>query len=70
MVVEVFKTNVCEFSPSQKMIEQLCDQLPGSQINFDLEDCDKILRVAAARVSCEKVIAILESNGYSCEVLA
>lgn len=69
MVVEVFKTDVTELALSKKLIELLRDQLPDSQINFDMDDCDKILRVAAASVSSEKVIAILNSNGYSCEVL-
>ena len=70
MIVEVFKTNVEEVELSELLIQQLEDQFPDSLINFDMEDCDKILRVEASVVTPEKIIQILNSNGYSCEVLA
>jgi hypothetical protein len=69
MIVEVFKTNVAEVELSELLIQQLEDQFPDSLINFDMEDCDKILRVEASTVAPEKIIQILNSNGYSCEVL-
>jgi hypothetical protein len=68
-MVEVFKTNVNEVEPSEKLIRQLVIHFPGSLINFDLEDCDKILRVEAENIVSEKIIKILNANGYSCEVL-
>ena len=70
MIVEVFKTNVPEVELSELLIQQLEDQFPDSVINFDMEDCDKILRVEAYTITPEKIIQILNSNGYSCEVLA
>ncbi|MDB5158939.1 MAG: hypothetical protein JWR50_3646 [Mucilaginibacter sp.] len=69
MVVEVFKTNVNEIESSEILIRKVLDHFPDSQVNFDMEDCDKILRVEAKRVIPEKIIAILNANGYSCEVL-
>jgi len=69
MIVEVFKTNVEEVELSELLIRQLEDQFPDSLINFDMEDCDKILRVEARTITPEKIIQILNSNGYSCEVL-
>jgi hypothetical protein len=69
MIVEVFKTNVDEVELSELLIQQLEDHFPDSLINFDMEDCDKILRVEASMVAPEKIIQILNSNGYSCEVL-
>ena len=69
MIVEVFKTNVEEVELSELLIRQLADQFPDSLINFDMEDCDKILRVEARTITPEKIIQILNSNGYSCEVL-
>jgi len=70
MIVEVFKTNVPEVELSELLIQQLEDQFPDSVINFDMEDCDKILRVEAYTITPEKIIQILNSNGYSCELLA
>ncbi len=69
MIVEVFKTNVEEVELSEHLIQQLAAQFPESIINFDMDDCDKILRVEATSVMPEKIIEILNSNGYSCEVL-
>ena len=69
MIVEVFKTNVEEVELSELLIRQLEDQFPDSLINFDMEDCDRILRVEARTITTEKIIQILNSNGYSCEVL-
>jgi hypothetical protein len=69
MIVEVFKTNVKEVKLSELLIQQVLNHFPDSLVNFDMEDCDKILRVEAAAVVPEKIIAILNANGYSCEVL-
>lgn len=69
MIVEVFKTDVRELELSELLIQQLLDHFPDSLINFDMDDCDKILRVEAKTIMPEKIIAILNTNGYSCEVL-
>jgi len=69
MTVEVFKTNVNEVGISEELIRQLLNQFPDSRVNFDMEDCDRVLRVEAAIVVSEKIIEIIEANGYICEVL-
>ncbi|MFD2872200.1 hypothetical protein ACFS5N_06965 [Mucilaginibacter ximonensis] len=69
MIVEVFKTNVSEIETSERLIRQVLHQFPQSRVNFDMEDCDRILRVEADTVVPEKIIEILKSNGYLCEVL-
>lgn len=69
MIVEVFKTNVDQIETCEELIRQVLDQFPQSRVNFDMEDCDRILRVEADAVVPEKIIEILESNGYLCEVL-
>jgi len=68
-VVEVFKTNVEQVEHSEMLIDQIINQIPNSQINFDLEDCDKILRIEAESVSNQLIIEILHQNGYRAEVL-
>lgn len=69
MVVEVFKTNVEEVVLSQWLIGEVLSRFPNSLVNFDMDDCDHILRVEAETVMPEKIIEILNANGYSCEVL-
>ncbi len=69
MVVEVFKTNVEEVELSELLIQQLLNHFPDSRVNFDMEDCDKILRIEAQAIIPEKIIEVLNANGYSCEIL-
>jgi len=68
-MVEVFKTNVEHPEHSEMLIDQIVSRIPNSQINFDLEDCDKILRVEAEDISIQNIIEILNRNGYYAEVL-
>ena len=44
-MIEVFKTNVEKTNDADKMVRLLLEHFPQSKINFDLHDCDKILRV-------------------------
>ncbi|WP_343694604.1 hypothetical protein [Flavobacterium sp.] len=68
-MIEVFKTNVQEVEQSIMIVGKLLEHFPNSAINFDLEDCDKILRVHAPAISNQKIIEVLNSNGFHCEVL-
>ncbi|MEL1255360.1 hypothetical protein AAEO57_16335 [Flavobacterium sp. DGU38] len=68
-MIEVFKTNVQEAEQSQMIVKKLLEHFPNSTINFDLEDCDKILRVYALSICNHTIIEILKSYGYHCEVL-
>ena len=68
-MIEVFKTNVLEMTQSKALVEKLLEQIPSSRINFDLQDCDKILRVKAEHIMPEKIIEVINANGYLCQVL-
>lgn len=68
-MVEVFKTNVQHQEVAEQLASILQDQFAFSKINFDLEDCDKILRVEANQVCVETIIGILSDHGLECEVL-
>ncbi|OCB75951.1 hypothetical protein B0A79_02395 [Flavobacterium piscis] len=68
-MIEVFKTNVQKVEQSEMIVEKLLKHFPNSAINFDLEDCDKILRIHSLSISSRKIIAILKANGFYCEVL-
>ena len=67
-MVEVFKTNV-EVPDAPRLLNLLLQRMPQYKINFDLEDCDRILRVEGNHVLPERIIAVLGSNGYQCNVL-
>jgi hypothetical protein len=68
-MVEVFKTNVQEVSEASKLVGLLLRHFPGSKINFDLHDCDKVLRVEGKNFVTETVIVIVKENGFACDVL-
>lgn len=68
-MVEVFKTNVHQAEESEMIIQKLAEYFPDNKINFDLEDCDKILRVEGTNIFTGKIMELLNSEGYSCEIL-
>jgi hypothetical protein len=68
-MVEVFKTNIRDKATASIILSDLNSIFPGGRINFDLEDCDNILRVECEKVIPEKVSEILVRRGFLCEVL-
>jgi hypothetical protein len=53
------------------IIRQLQQMLPDAKINFDLYDCDRILRIASPDgfIDVEQVISIVNANNCSAEIL-
>lgn len=68
-MVEVFRTNIETTSDAHNIIQMLVQFFPGSRINFDLHDCDKILRVEGSDFSPGEVVRLLSSKGFNCEAL-
>ncbi|MCP2028606.1 tRNA G26 N,N-dimethylase Trm1 [Flavobacterium sp. HSC-32F16] len=68
-MIEVFKTNVQEVEESIMILGKLLEHFPNSIVNFDLEDCDKILRVHGSSIPNQKIIELLNSHGFQCEAL-
>lgn len=68
-MVEVFKTNIYEVEKSNIIFQKLLRHFPENKINFDLEDCDKILRVEGDSIFSEKIIEIVQEEGHLCEIL-
>jgi len=68
-MIEVFKTNIETKDDAHSIVEMLVQLFPDSRINFDLHDCDKILRVEGNHFSAGEVVALLSSEGFKCEVL-
>jgi hypothetical protein len=68
-MVEVFKTNVRSTREAKRIIQKLAEAFPAHKINFDLSDCDRILRVQGNNVLERKIISIVTSLNYNCEML-
>ena len=68
-MIEVFKTNVTGTVHAKKIVNILLEHFPGNKINFDLHDCDKILRVEGKSFCTEKIMTLVIENGFSCNIL-
>ena len=68
-MVEVFKTNVQYVEQSERLESKLQQQFQELKICFDLEDCDKILRVEGTSILVGDIILMLRTEGYMCEIL-
>jgi hypothetical protein len=68
-MIEVFKTNVQEFAEAQQLVAVLRRHFPGSKINIDLDDCDKVLRVEGSNLRVEKVMTLVTEKGFVCTIL-
>ena len=71
-MVEVFKTNVDRAEAAALLAASLLDHPDVRCVNFDLEDCDCVLRIElnTPAFDCAFVIDLLESKGFFCEILA
>lgn len=68
-MVEVFKTNVLDVERSNLLVETLLFHFPDNKINFDLQDCDKILRVEGENILPGRIMELLNEEGHECEIL-
>jgi len=68
-MVEVFKTNVQRKTQSKMLLSILSEAFPSFKINFDLSDCDKVLRVEGDNMEAVRIMIILKEYGFNCEVL-
>lgn len=69
MIVSVYKTNVNTKTKLRKVKPVLNRILLNSKWNFDLEDCDKILRVESQKSYSGFLITELHKIGIHCEEL-
>lgn len=68
-MIEVFKTNVEETVEARTIIGILLEHFPGNKINFDLHDCDKILRVEGRNFCAHAIMKLVIENGFNCAIL-
>jgi hypothetical protein len=68
-MVEVFKTNVQKKTQSKMLLCILSEAFPSFKINFDLSDCDKVLRVEGDNMEALRIMMLVKEYGFNCEVL-
>ncbi|MBO9619758.1 MAG: hypothetical protein J7539_12070 [Niabella sp.] len=68
-MVEVCKTNVQGYHDSMAMLSILKQKFPELVMNFDLEDCDRILRIEGDRIFIAAIINEMRLKDFICEPL-
>ncbi|MBG6234726.1 hypothetical protein IWX76_001294 [Pedobacter sp. CAN_A7] len=68
-MIYVFKTSVETEQDIWKLKIGLDNLLPQAKWNFDLDDCDRILRIDSQTENTHAVIKLLDDRGYDCEEL-
>ncbi len=68
-MIFVFKTSVKTKMQLKKLKPHIDKRLPKAKWNFDLEDCDKILRIDSDENIVLITIDLLNIHSYSCEEL-
>ena len=70
MKIEVFKTDVVDPEQAKWLVDQIERNFANCKVNFDLDDCDRILRVAAKNnIQSDLLIDLLKNIGCRAEVL-
>ncbi len=47
----------------------LSETYPSFKINFDLSDCDKVLRIEGDNMEAARIMTLVNEQGFTCEVL-
>jgi len=68
-MVEAFKTNVLKKAQSKMLLCILSEAFPSFKINFDLSDCDKVLRVEGDNMEALRIMILVKEHGFTCELL-
>ena len=68
-MVEIFKTNIEREGTATNLKLELLEQFPDCKINFDLEDCDRILRIESAVDIGREIEKAVTRRGFQCEQL-
>ncbi len=68
-MIFVFKTSVKYKIQIKNLKPQFDNILPKAKWNFDLEDCDKILRIDSEENIVLPIINLLKKHNYDCAEL-
>jgi hypothetical protein len=68
-MIFVFKTSVKTKMQAQQLKGHIDKILPNAKWNFDLNDCDNILRIDSEENIILPIIDLLNTHNHSCEEL-
>ena len=68
-IIEVFQTNIDSEGKAQSILAEINNLFPELVVNFDLEDCDKILRIEGESFCPTRITKKMNKLGHKCLVL-
>jgi hypothetical protein len=68
-MIYIFRTSVKTKNQVKELKPQIDTILPNEKWNFDLEDCDRILRVDSEENIALKIKTLLNTQRFHCEEL-
>ncbi|RBL92600.1 hypothetical protein [Chitinophaga flava] len=68
-MIGIFKTNINSQHAKQQMIHAITSRFEVGSCHVDLDDCDKVLRIADLQVTENIIIEFVQRQGFSCEPL-
>jgi hypothetical protein len=68
-MVEVFRTNIETGIMAAEVNNILTEKFTFNKVNFDQDDCDRILRIESNIIETDKVIEVMICLGIMCEQL-
>ena len=70
-MIEIFRTNITRPKDADRILNKIHSAFPGFEANFDLDDCDHILRVKSHEtLICQStIIMLIETFGFNSDVL-
>ncbi|RYZ71092.1 MAG: hypothetical protein EOP09_05140 [Proteobacteria bacterium] len=68
-MIYVFKTSVRTKAQAKSLKPHIDRLLAGARWNFDLQDCDKVLRIDCPTERLPPVAGLLQEHGFACEEL-
>lgn len=70
-MIEVFKTDVNDKDQARQLIDQIHETLHYCHANFDLDDCDRVLRVKGIRSEQDvfTIIGLVRRAGWQAQTL-
>ncbi|GIZ08162.1 hypothetical protein [Flavobacterium sp. UMI-01] len=71
-MIEIYRTNIIKEEDAQQMLRQLRQFFPHYKIDFDLEDCDHILRVETFEETLDNdaILRVVTDDGFYIEILS
>ena len=71
LMVEVFKTNVEHRKDANYLLDQIHKRFAEYKANFDLDDCDRILRIVSSNgtIQITVLIDLVKRFGFYAEIL-